>query len=132
MPLLGVAEMNARILNIISATPGEIETGLTKEVKLWLDEARSRAPISEEGSDGLPPGALRDSGEVEPPTKEGFIHSVAITFGKGLPDERAIFAHEDLTAAHPRGGQAKYLESVILEKEAGMSSRIGSEIKFGR
>jgi hypothetical protein len=33
----------------------------------------------------------------------------------GYSAEHAVYVHEDLTANHPNGGQAKYLESVIRD-----------------
>lgn len=47
----------------------------------------------------------------------------------GFGTEYAIAQHEGLTFNHPRGGQAKYLESTINDRSAGMLKRLRDYIK---
>lgn len=55
-------------------------------------------------------GTLRSSGFVSTPEISGGDVEVQIGYG-GAASEYAVIVHEDLTMQHPRGGQAKYLES---------------------
>lgn len=121
--VIGLAEFNARLLNLIRALPDEIERALEIDAQITLDLAKSRTPVKT--------GALKESGTLQDPVRVGFEIAQPITFGDPTP-YYAIFVHENLEAKHPRGGQAKFLESAVLEREPGMSSRIGQLIKIER
>jgi hypothetical protein len=121
--VLGLAEFNARVLNLIRALPDEIENALRSDAEVTLEIAKQRTPVDT--------GALVDSGMLGEPEKSGFQYSQPITFGDPEP-YYAIFVHENLEARHPNGGQAKFLESAVLERSAGMSSRLGLLINIER
>lgn len=118
----GFSDMNKRIFNLISAMPDEIKNALVEESKENLAMMLERTPIET--------GALRASGMVHPPEFAGHETSVKTSFGN---DEvyYAWFVHEDLEAHHPVG-QAKFMESVLLERADGFSTRVGARIKFER
>jgi hypothetical protein len=63
--------------------------------------------------------------------RNGFETKIPVSFGDPTP-YYAIFVHEDLEARHPNGGQAKFLESAVLEATPGMSSRVGLRIQVER
>lgn len=70
-----------------------------------LGEAQRRAPVEE--------GTLRASGELE------IEHDPATGMIVAVVSFNTVYAarqHEELGWHHPRGGQAKYLESVLLER----------------
>jgi Bacteriophage HK97-gp10, putative tail-component len=121
--IIGLAEMNARLLNLIKALPDEIDRALQDQAHVILQVAKERCPVDT--------GALRDSGKLEDTVKSGHEIAVPITFGDPEP-YYAIYVHEDLEAKHPNGGQAKFLESAINDYAPGMSVRVGESIKFER
>jgi len=73
----------------------------------WMTEAKKRTPVDT--------GALRASGHVQGPEEIGDTMIVKLVFG-GPSADYAMDVHENLDAYH-RVGQAKYLESVILERK---------------
>lgn len=105
----------------------EAARALLEEMKIELLEAQRRTPVLT--------GALRDSGKVDLPQVSDQTISCQITFGTTEPSSKyAIYVHEDLEAIHPTG-QAKFLESVILESAPYMAQRVGRRIdlsKMGR
>lgn len=73
-------------------------------------------------------GVLRDSGFVELPNIDGGRVSVTIGYG-GAASEYAAIVHEDLSANHPNGGEAKYLERPLLSAAQGLAGRVADEVK---
>lgn len=77
--------------------------GVTNIGEDALGEAQRRAPVDE--------GTLRGSGEVE--IVEGPNEVTAVV---SFNTVYAARQHEELDWDHPKGGQAKYLESVVKER----------------
>ena len=73
-------------------------------------------------------GALRSTIHVEGPERSGRKVTCSIVAG-GPAAMYAIVQHEDLTLKHTIG-QAKYIESVILESARTMSRDIAALVKF--
>jgi hypothetical protein len=71
-------------------------------------------------------GALRASVRVIAPVRKGTSVFVLVAAG-GPSAPYAIYVHEDLDAFH-KVGQAKYLESVILESRAFMAARVAKRV----
>lgn len=71
-----------------------------------LGEAQRRAPVEE--------GTLRASGELEIKHLPGNLIVAEVSFNEVY----AARQHEETGWRHPKGGQAKYLESVIHERGA--------------
>lgn len=122
LEVTGLAAANGRIWNFIKAMPDEIEAALRAEAQEFLDEAVKRCPWKTR--------ALQKSGKLHPTEKRGYEHSIMLSFGEGLT--YAFYVHEDLTANHPNGGQAKFLESVVTERGAGVAYRVSQRIKLER
>ena len=122
LQVTGLVEANGRLWNFARALPEEIEAALRAEAQEFLDEAVKRCPWKTR--------ALQKSGKLHPTTKRGYEHSIQLSFGEGLT--YAFYVHEDLEANHPNGGQAKFLESVVTERGAGVAYRVFQRIKFGR
>lgn len=119
--IIGLEELNKRILNIISAMPDEIENALIGDANdVILPLAQSRCPVKT--------GELRDSGSVGTPEYDG--HEVIVPIG--FSASYAVFVHENLEARHPNGGQAKFLESALNDTASGAITRIGNRIKLER
>lgn len=81
-----------------------------------LGEAQRRAPIEE--------GTLRASGELEVEERGDTITAV-VSFNTVY----AARQHEELDWDHPLGGQAKYLESVLREREPRYRRAIDAAIR---
>jgi hypothetical protein len=99
--------------------------------------ARDQAEAVLQRSQELVPvdtGDLKRSGRVltGPPRKGRTIYQVAyggiIGSARRKTIDYALYVHEDLTARHPRGGQAKYLERAALEKVKSIHDRFGREL----
>lgn len=119
--VIGIVEMNKRLFNLQRALPEEIKQALIDEAKIELTEAQKRTPVKT--------GALKASGHLEDPTFIGHETAIQIVFGTDLT--YAIYVHEDLEAHHDVG-QAKFLESVLLESEPYMLRRVANRINFNR
>lgn len=87
----------------------------TKANKI-MTEAKKLTPVDT--------GALRSSGHVEPPVISG--QSVEVALGFNTP--YALYVHENLAAHHPVG-QAKYLETPMVEAAKSLGPEIGIAIQ---
>ena len=124
----GFEELRRNILNLIRALPDEIKNAMIVEETVTLELARSRTPVET--------GDLKKSGRLGDYTISGYESSIPIIFGEGLtsrnPNGYAIYVHENLRAQHPNGGQAKFLESAVLERILDKSKRVAANIKLER
>jgi hypothetical protein len=60
---------------------------------------------------------------------DSIIYALIVAGGPAAP--YAIYVHEDLEAIHPVG-QAKFIESVLLESRPFMAARIAKRIDLNR
>lgn len=118
----GVGSLRARLGQIAKKMPAELGKAMRQETEIEATEARRRTPVDT--------GALRASIHVEGPTFEGASVSTAIVAG-GTTAGYAVYVHEDLDAFH-KVGQAKFIESVLLESAPHMADRIGRRIDLNR
>lgn len=88
-----------------------LAVGLEREARDCLVDSQARVPYSS--------GYLHDSGDVSVPVVSGQTCEVRC----GYTAPYAVRVHEDLSAHHPHG-QAKFLESAVLERLGGMSLRL--------
>lgn len=86
---------------------------LMKAAEYVRGEAVQRTPIDE--------GTLRGSAAV----KTVDAHTVQV----GFHTRYATRQHEELGWRHPKGGQAKYLESVLIENQAEIKELIAAELR---
>jgi hypothetical protein len=120
----------------------DVGNALRAEAEIEMTEAKRRTPVQT--------GALRSSGHVEGP-EEGTMSlatfgnaasggqgefragpdradiSVRLVFG-GPAAAYAVYVHENLEAIHPVG-QAKFLESTLLESAPYLVARIAARMK---
>ena len=99
----------------------KIPKALTAEMKIELAEVKKRTPVDT--------GDLVRSEIVTEPVKRGRTTSVGIQAGS----EKVFYAwivHEDLDMNHPRGGQAKYIESVLMESRPFMRQRVAARLQI--
>jgi hypothetical protein len=108
-----------------------VEGGLTRELAgamyteygIETTEVRRRTPVDD--------GHLRASVREEGPVMESSSVTVAIVAGDPLTREYAIPVHENLDALHPVG-QAKFLESVVMESAPHIAGRIARRMNLRR
>ena len=102
---------------------GRLQAYSVEALPLSVIELQQQADAILEASQPLVPvdtGSLQASGRVETPVLAGPVGEVTIRYGGSegfqgrIPRNYAIRVHEDLSMNHPRGGQAKYLETAVL------------------
>lgn len=114
----GVDEVKRRLGLLANRMPAEIGRALYEVAQEEKTESMRRTPVDT--------GALRASHQVEAPVIEGKSISVTITVG-GVAAPYAVYVHENLYATH-HVGQAKFLESTILENARFLAERVAMRI----
>lgn len=104
---------------IAGAIADAAAAALREEAEIEMTEAKERTPVDT--------GALRASGHVETPEVSPGEVSVTLAFG-GPAIGYAIYVHENLEALHPVG-QAKFLESVLIESAPHFADRVGTRMR---
>lgn len=111
-----------KVLDALGALPAQLvmkaANALRAEAEIEMTEAKQRTPVKT--------GTLRASGHVTGPTQNGNDIDVTLTFG-GPAAEYAVFVHENVEAYH-RVGQAKFLESTVLESAPHLADRIATRM----
>lgn len=102
--------------------PGDLAKALFEEAHIERAESMRRTPVEF--------GPLRASHEVLEPKINGRDISVSIVVG-GPSAPYAWYVHENLEAFH-KVGQAKFLESTILESRPFMAQRVARRIDVRR
>ena len=100
--------------------PKEVVRSLRIETNIEVREVRRRTPLKT--------GLLRTTVRQVGPVIERRRISTEVRAG-GFTALYAVFVHEDLDAIHLIG-QAKFLESVLLESRNTMAKRIAKRIKL--
>lgn len=118
-------EFKRRLKNFRRNFGKEIGRAIYQEVSIEKKEVVRRTPVDK--------GALRASIRVEGPLRTGpndsIIYALIVAGGPSAP--YALYVHEDLEAIHPVG-QAKFIESVLLESRPFMAKRIAARIDLNR
>lgn len=111
LEIRGLDEMNRRLEAIARANVEAAKEALRTEAEVEMTEAKERTPVRT--------GALRSSVRVEP-SEDGL--ELKLKFG-GTAAPYAVEVHENLGAFH-HVGQAKFLESVLLESAPFLPERV--------
>lgn len=123
--LEGHAAMRAKLIRLRTKFPNEAALALRQEAEIEATEVKRRTPVDK--------GTLRGTVHVVGPVREGLLggtlYVMIVAGGPAAP--YAVFVHEDLDAYH-EVGQAKFLESVILESRAFMLQRVARRIDLNR
>lgn len=106
--------------------PLKAGAALYQEALIVQKESMKRTPVDVTTKGGG--GTLRDSHETSMPYYKGKLLNVDIKVG-GPAADYAVVQHEDLTFKH-KVGQAKFLESVILEAAPNMLERVGRRMRL--
>ena len=118
----GMPELRRGLERLAREAPHEVGRALFQEAQIEATESRQRTPVKW--------GNLRASHEVHPPKIQGNDISVRITVG-GPAAPYAWLVHEDLDATHTVG-QAKFLESTLLESKPFLAQRLKRRIDLHR
>jgi hypothetical protein len=118
--LKGAREMIGKLRNVITMFPYRVGQALWAEMEIELKEVVYRTPKDK--------GPLRESEHLIGPFDDGKTITVVIVAG-GPTAPYAVIVHEDLDAFHSVG-QAKYLESVIMESRAFMAQRLAKRLRL--
>ncbi len=114
--------MAAKVRRLAKKFPDEVIRALYIETEIETTEAKRRTPVDK--------GPLRASVHQEGPTRKGrAIGTMIVAGGPAAP--YAIYVHEDLEAEHPVG-QAKFIESVIMEVRPHLAARLAKRIELHR
>ena len=120
--LTGKDKMRAKLARLQKKFPDEVERAIYQETQVELTEVKRRTPVDT--------GELRASEFVSGPYRQGKrIYAMIVAGGPAAP--YAIYVHENLDAFH-KVGQAKYIESVILESRPYMAARVAKRIDLNR
>jgi hypothetical protein len=122
LEIRGLDALTRGLERLAEQLPEKVGAALRAEAEIEMTEAKRRTPVKT--------GALRASGIVTGPTRRGDSIEVRMTFG-GAGVDYAIEVHENLEMFHPRGGQAKFLESTVLESAPFMAQRVAERILPG-
>lgn len=114
----GAKELMEKLARLVTRVPDAFGVALYQVALQEMNEAKKRTPIDT--------GALKASGEVQRPEWNGREVSVVLQFG-GPTVDYAVHVHENLEAIHPHG-QAKFLESVLLESAPYIPARVAARI----
>jgi hypothetical protein len=116
----GISNMMNKLKDIMETHPEAVEAGLFAVGNNIMTVAKERVPVDL--------GALRASGYVSEPQREGGSVVVELGFG-GAAAAYAVRQHEDLSLNHPGGGQAKFLESALDEARPSLASKVATVAK---
>lgn len=124
--LTGADAVRKKLQRAKVAIPNEVARALYFETEIDAKEVKRRTPVDE--------GELRGSVHVSGPyivylRGRRVIYTRISAGGPAAP--YAIYVHEDLDAFH-KVGQAKFMESVILESRPYMAARVARRIELNR
>lgn len=131
--LTGARRMVGLIRKVRGQFPDEAARGLYQETEVESTEVKKRTPVWNSDRPlpfGHAAGTLRSTVHVVGPMRSGTrIYTMIVAGGTTAP--YAIYVHEDLEAFH-KVGQAKFLESVILESRPHMGARVARRIQINK
>jgi hypothetical protein len=116
--LFGKTEMKTKLTNVAKNYSEKVGKALYIEMGIELREVVRRTPVLT--------GALRKTEKLIGPSQQGKSIVVLIVAG-GSEAPYAVVVHEDLEAFH-KVGQAKYIESVLLESRGAIGSRVAARL----
>lgn len=120
--LYGVPQFARKARRFAGNLQKQTDRALRQETEIELKEVKRRTPVEF--------GELRASEHVEGPTRQGNkVWTNIVAGGPSAP--YALYVHEDLEAFH-KVGQAKYIESVIMESRPFMAARVAKRIDLNK
>jgi hypothetical protein len=129
----GIPDMQRKLRAFGRKYPDEVGRGLYLETEIEATEVKKRTPVWNPDNavpKGHTPGSLRASVHVIGPVRVGDkVYTLIVAGGTAAP--YALYVHEDLEAFH-KTGQAKYIESVILESRPFILQRVAARVELNR
>lgn len=120
--LKGVREFWAKVRRVQKAMGDQAAGALYQETQVEATEVKKRTPVDK--------GTLRGTVHVVGPVREGNrIYTLISCGGPSAP--YAVYVHENLEAFH-KVGQAKFLESAIMESRPYMAARVAKRMELNR
>lgn len=115
----GLDALGSKLTGLYQQLVSQAGDALRAEAEIEMTKAKQRTPVLT--------GRLRASGHVTGPDVSGDETTVTLAFG-GPAVEYALFVHENEEAFH-HVGQAKYLESVLMESAPYLAQRVADRLK---
>jgi hypothetical protein len=116
----GARELKKKLEALRDGLPSQLAAALYTEAVIIEHTSRERTPVLT--------GALRASHEtLEPVETQDEVSCTIQVGGPAIP--YAIKIHESVEMFH-RVGQAKFLESAVLEAKRGLAQRIAQRLEF--
>lgn len=132
-PWTGISDMQRKLRGFGRKYPDEVGRALYLETEIEATEVKRRTPVWNPDNPvphGHVPGSLRASIHVVGPIRVGdAVYTLIVAGGTAAP--YALYVHEDLEAFH-KTGQAKYIESVILESAPYILQRVARRVDLNR
>ncbi len=129
----GISDMQRKLRIFGRKYPDEVGRALYLETEIEATEVKRRTPVWNPDNPvptGHVPGSLRASIHVIGPIRIGDrVYTLIAAGGTAAP--YALYVHEDLEAFH-RTGEAKYIESVILEAAPYLLGRVAKRVLINR
>jgi hypothetical protein len=120
--MTGAAAMKKKFERLKEKLPDEVGRALYEETQIEEKEVVRRTPKET--------GDLRSTVHIVGPIREGrTVYCLILAGGPDAP--YAFIVHEDLDAHHDVG-QAKYIESVLMESRSFMGVRVMNRIELYR
>jgi hypothetical protein len=116
--LTGEEKVRARLLAYANQIPEICESALYEEGSIEMTESMRKTPVDT--------GALRASHTLKTKRRGNEISAVIGVGGPAAP--YSVYVHEDEDAHHPVG-EAKFLESTILQSKPYMATRLANRIR---
>lgn len=113
--------MSAKLAAAAAQAPLKYGRGLYLVAEDWMSKIKPRTPVEF--------GNLRASEHVSEVEIDGNVMAVNLDAG-GPSASYAIIVHEDLDNNHPVG-QAKFIESVVMEEGPFMMQQVASFVQLG-
>lgn len=126
----GVGNVVAKLRAFAKKFPDRVGAALRHETEIEATEAKKRAPVyvGETGPGKPIPGLLRASIHAEGPYRKGLRTICCQIVAGGAAGAYAIPQHERLDWFH-KVGQAKYIESVVMESRQYIASRVAARLR---
>lgn len=118
LTIVGLENVQARLNQLAQGMGAQVGAALRAEAEIEMTEAKRRTPVLT--------GALRASGHVTGPTWRLRHVTVELKFG-GPAAPYAVYVHENVDAFH-KNGEAKFLESTLLESAPHLAARVARRI----
>jgi hypothetical protein len=136
MSISGINGVQGQLRSLVKNFTPEVQAALMEEMEIERQEVIQRIPkdtTALASSTHLIEGDNKGRKQKNVAAATILVGDDTINPKTNQPTkEYAAQVHEDMEANHPRGGQAKYLESVLKESSPHMAKRIARRLDLKR